>query len=64
MKFTRTVAALVLGLAISTSVVAQPLAESGPSKWFHHDKKNPNAKKAHHAKPAQHSSKHMSHKHG
>jgi len=64
MTITRTAAALVLGLALSTSAVAQPLSGGGPSKWFHHEKKNPNAKKAHHAKTSHHSSKHNSHKHG
>ena len=51
MKLGRIAAALFLSAAFCTSAIAQPL-ESGPSKWFHHEKKNPNRKKvAHHSKP-------------
>ncbi|MGA8145240.1 MAG: hypothetical protein WB987_15240 [Candidatus Acidiferrales bacterium] len=65
MKIARMVAALVLGLALSTAAVAQPVVGSGPSKWFHHEKKNPNRKKVHHAKPAHRAAtKHKAHKHG
>ena len=55
MKLTRPLAALLLALAFSSSIVSKPAAaETGPSKWFHHQKKNPNQSKVHHAKPTDH----------
>ena len=52
MKLSRMATATFLGLVLCSSAIAQPLAGSGPSKWFHHEKKNPNRKKvAHHPKP-------------
>jgi hypothetical protein len=62
MKLTRPLAVLLLALAFSSSIVVQlSEAATGPSKWFHHQKKSPNQSKAHHAKPAHHASKHRSH---
>jgi hypothetical protein len=64
MKLSRMVAALFLGLALCSSALAQPLAGGGPSKWFHHEKKNPNRKKvAHHPKPTHRVTKQKTRKH-
>jgi hypothetical protein len=64
MKLSRMGAALFLGLALCTSAIAQPLAGSGPSKWFHHEKKNPNRNKVtHHPKPTHRVAKQKTRKH-
>jgi hypothetical protein len=72
MKFGRTVAALASFLLLLASLVLSAPAnarsiggggENGPSKWFHHEKKNPNRKKVHHAKPAHHPKKQKPHSH-
>jgi Spy/CpxP family protein refolding chaperone len=55
MKLIRPLAAFLLALALSLSIVPQSAAAaSGPSKWFHHQKKSPNQSKVHHAKPTHH----------
>jgi hypothetical protein len=63
MKLPRTLAVLLLGVAFILPAAAQPNPAAGPSKWFHHNKKNPNQKKVRHAKPAHRPSKHKSPKH-
>jgi hypothetical protein len=63
MKLTVTIAALLLALALSASIIAQPASASGPSKWFHHQKKNPHQSSVHHAKPAHHATTHKAPKH-
>ncbi|MGH9746413.1 MAG: hypothetical protein ACRD59_09955 [Candidatus Acidiferrales bacterium] len=62
MKLARTVAALLLGVALCSTALAQPALAAGP-KWFHHEKKSPNSKKVHHAKPSHHPSKRKAPKH-
>ena len=57
---------LIGGLVLSAPANARAIGtrvEGGPSKWFHHEKKNPNRKKVHHAKPAHQPKKQKSHSH-
>jgi hypothetical protein len=60
MKVGRPLSALLLALALFFIVLQPAAAATGPSKWFHHQKKNPNQSRVHHAKPAHHASKHRS----
>jgi hypothetical protein len=72
MKLDRMVATLAsflllfAGLVLSAPANARTAgdgSDGGPSKWFHHQKKNPNRKKVHHAQPAHHAKKQKSHSH-
>jgi hypothetical protein len=64
MKLTQILATVFLGVTLCSVMIAEPAFASGPSKWFHHQKKNPHQSQVHHAKPAHHATKHKARKHG